>query len=392
MSRIRIRREAPPPVSEERPEQALRRQTAWAAGTEDFRHRDPLYHVTESFQQTFDAVGQRHAAEWAGEAEGQKTPAGDRQELDKTSAKGFYEGRSGEPELLRRFSETAFQRGTLSGAVLQGTGRMMLFSCLKKAVGQSQPDKWQQRKLFQGLAARRNVPGGGPDRVSFSRGFAYSAVGLVVDTLKDARRTVEELRELALGCAGLEGSGAETLRTMYPFLDDSRERTLLEQYRDRLRTESGPEARGALQNAIVRLEGLRAKKAQMKEEFINKLRFLSDRAAEALKELEAPELPGALDAALRQAAGAPEPPPGGGEEGAGGTEGNAEASPAGAASPRSGGGAPVPEGPPSGGPDGPGPAGGCPAGAAGAQEPERPGGVDGQQRPAGRAGGPEPPA
>ena len=46
-------------------EQNLRRQMAWAAGTEAFAHRDPLYHVTESFQQTFDAMGRRHAAQLA---------------------------------------------------------------------------------------------------------------------------------------------------------------------------------------------------------------------------------------------------------------------------------------------------------------------------------------
>ncbi len=42
-----------------------------------------------------------------------------------------------------------------------------------------------------------------------------------------------------------------------------------------------------MQNALVRAISLRAKKAQMKNEFINKLRFISDRATETLSELEA---------------------------------------------------------------------------------------------------------
>ena len=79
--------------------------------------------------------------------------------------------------MVRRFSETAFQRGTLSGAVLEGTGQMMLFSCLKKTVGQSQPDKWQQRKLFEKASPMRNVPGHSPDKVVFNRGFTHSAGG-----------------------------------------------------------------------------------------------------------------------------------------------------------------------------------------------------------------------
>lgn len=63
MDRIRVRR---PEAAQPKPaslEQGLRRQMAWAAGTEQFQHRDPLYHVTENFQQTFDAMGRRHAAQ-----------------------------------------------------------------------------------------------------------------------------------------------------------------------------------------------------------------------------------------------------------------------------------------------------------------------------------------
>ena len=308
-------------------EQRLRRQMAWAAGTEQFQHRDPLYHVTESFQQTFDAMGRRHAAELAGEEPDRQTLGEEAassqtgQAPDSTSAQSFYERRRPEDQdLLRRFSETAFQRGTLSGAVLQGTGQMMLFSCLKKTVGQSQPDKWQQRKLFEAASPARNVPGHSPDKVVFNRGFTNSAVGLVVDTLRDARRTVEDLQDLALGKSEMGEEGADTLRTMYPFLDDSREQQLLAQYRDRLHRTEDTQEKAALQSAAVRMEAAVAKKAQMKQEFINKLRFLSDRAGEALETFEAPGFAGALDTALRRAAGAEEPLP----DGEGGDDGTAD--------------------------------------------------------------------
>ena len=232
MSRIQIRR---PGAEELRPrerQETLRREMAWAAGTEQFQHRDPLYHVTESFQQTFDAMGRRHAARLGGEMNEEDLPRGEAQAQeqmpDDTSSRAFYERDTPENQaMLRRFSETAFQRGTLSGAVLRGTGQMMLFSCLKKTVGQSQPDKWQQRKLFEKASPMRNVPGHSPDKVVFNRGFTDSAVGLVVDTLRDARRTVEDMRDLVLGKSEMGQAGADTLRTMYPFLDDRRERELL---------------------------------------------------------------------------------------------------------------------------------------------------------------------
>lgn len=321
--------QARPPSKESGLEQAVRRQLAWAAGTESFQNRDPLYHVTESFQQTFDAMGQKHAREAAGEQRsreprpegpGRRTAPGNGDRADPASARSFYE----EPEardqdMVRRFSETAFQRGALSGAVLQGTGRMMLFSCLKKTVGQSQPVKEQQRKLFGTASQLRNIPGAGTGQVMFNRGFTDSAVGLVVDTLRDARRAVADLQDLLQG--GLSeteaGSyGADTLRRMYPFLDDSRERELLTQYcaqLDGLETSDSGE-KGVLQNAISRTRALINKKTQMKTEFINKLRLIADRATEALTEFEEPGFAAALDTALREAVGAQ--PPDGGEGGA----------------------------------------------------------------------------
>ena len=327
MSWIQTRRRAQEAPAGRPMEDTLRRQMAWAAGTEQFQHRDPLYHVTESFQQTFDAIGRRHARQLAGgrTEEGAEERAdqtsGENQMPDQTSARSFYErSRPEDQDMVRRFSETAFQRGTLSGAVLEGTGQMMLFSCLKKTVGQSQPDKWQQRKLFEKASPMRNVPGHSPDKVVFNRGFTDSAVGLVVDTLRGARRTVEDMRDLALGKSEMGEQGADTLRTMYPFLDDSRERALLEQYRGQLRDASSADEKAALQTAAARMEAMVAKKAQMRQEFANKLSFRADRATEALEAVSEPGFSGALDQALREAVGAEEPPP---EDGEGAADGAA---------------------------------------------------------------------
>jgi hypothetical protein len=332
MKQMQLRRQKTEiPVQTE--QTVLRRQMALAAGTESFANRDPVYHVTEDFHNTFDALGRRHAAALAAEKQKSEGEAADSSPAESDSARSFYErGSPQEQAMLHRFSETAFQRGTLSGAVLEGTGQLMLVSCLKKTICQSQPDKWQQRKLFEKVSLQRNVPAHTPDKVVFNRGFADSAVGLVVDTLRDARRTVDSMRDLALGKSEMGQAGADTLRTMYPFLDDSRERALLGQYRENLKTEEGPDMRAALQSAVARMEALIAKKAQMKQEFINKLRFLSDRAAEALEIFSAPgygqQIADALDAELSAKEGdkngagdaKPSPPNGAGDAGESPTE------------------------------------------------------------------------
>ena len=63
----------------------------------------------------------------------------------------------------------------------------------------SQPTNLRQRKLFEGSSQRRNVSGHPPDQVLFNRGEADGAVGLVVDVLRDARRVVDAMTELASG-------------------------------------------------------------------------------------------------------------------------------------------------------------------------------------------------
>ena len=301
--------------------QAVRQQIAWAAGSEVFDNRDPLYHVTEDFHQTFDAIGQRHAAALAGETVGGFQPADMAQQAqpDQTDARQLYQTRDpAKQDMVRRFSETAFQRGTLSGAVMQGTGKMMLISCLKRTVGQSEPTKEQQRRLFEGSSQQRNAANHTPDTVVFNRGFASSAVGLVVDTLRDARRVVDSMANLAAGKSNIgDAGGAETLQKMYPFLDTNREQALLAEYAARLRDCTDPTERALLQNAQVRVQALKHKKEQMKQEFINKLRLISDRAAEALTVFEAPSLPGELAEMLAEGAAVDDgdmPEPEGGEQ------------------------------------------------------------------------------
>lgn len=254
----------------------VRRQLAWAVGSEYFQNRDPLQHVTEAFQTSFDQAGRRRAGELAENSE---------EPQEKAAGAGQTEGQPS----LRRFSETAFQRGNLAGAVLEGTGRVMLTSCLRRTVGQ-EPQTARQRTL-SGLGAKtKRIPGGGTSQVTFHRGFVNSAVGLVVDVLQDARRTVDLMTRMVQGQGGIgEREGMDTLRAMYPFLDQGREEALLAQYRRQLQQASGVEEKALLHSAIVRTEALMDKKAQMKAEFTQKLREITDRANEALREFREPD-------------------------------------------------------------------------------------------------------
>lgn len=301
--------------------ESVERRLSLAANMSRAQHEDPLYHVTETFQRSFRRVGMSRSEEDS--ERGERTePDGEKPEEQAKQEEQSDDPRRGKdkeqeerlPETeqrigaapLREFSKMAFERGELSAGVLQGTSKMALISCLKRSAGQPQ----QGTTLFGLGAQTRNVPARDPEQMMFHRNFAQSAVGLVVDTLRDARQTVDSLREMAMGTGDLRAEdGGVTLRTMYPFLDDAGERALLEERRARLR-EGGltPDERAILENAAVRAEALIAKKARMREDFIQKLREISDRATEALEELERPET---LEEAARSLSETetPSPPP-----------------------------------------------------------------------------------
>ena len=278
---------------------------AWAVGAAKLEQHDPMYHVTESFQQSFDRIGRSHAAAAAGfqsesddkEREETPRPESEREQTDgkptedgqkeKTPGKEQGKREQAETSPLTRFSEIAFRRGALSSAVLNGTGKMMLISCLKRTAYQYEPRMLPQRELQIDSAHVRPIPGHTPDQLLVNRGFAHSALGIVVDTLRDARRVVESMTQVARSADEPTNADRATMYRLYPFLDDSRDAELEAEYRAKLAACTDERMKPILQNALTKTLSLRAKKAQMKNEFINKLRFLSDRATETLSELEA---------------------------------------------------------------------------------------------------------
>lgn len=295
----------PAPVTES----TVKRQLSLAAGTEAFQNRDPIYHLTESFRQTFDLMGQQRARgeqpdlnavravylrdETPGLSNFNDTkPSGGEPGLTgfsgelyhKTEMTSAYQPRNRDTRqrLMDRFADVTFQRGNLSAAIMRGTGKMMLFSCLNRTVGQERSKQLRERMLFQSSSSHTLIPGRREDMAVVNRGFTDSAVGLVVDVLKDARQVVDSLTAMAEGKAGPNGLG--TLQKQYPFLTDARERALLEEYQARLAQLQGPgheEERVILSRAQEKAEAIIQKKAQMKRDFLQRLRQLSHSAATA---------------------------------------------------------------------------------------------------------------
>lgn len=285
----------PPPALSDR---MVRQQLAEAAGTEMFQHRDISYHLTENFCQTFDRIGQQKAARALAEVPGLKELPGLKTMPDsglrenipglehepimqgQRDMRDSYRTRPGQEDRLQRFADLAFQRGRLSAAILQGTGKMMLFSCLKRTAGQEQVLHERERMLFQASSSHRSVLRGKGNVSVANKGLAKSALGLVVDTLQDSRQSLLSL--MALAESG--GAGSETLLREYPFLSDAKERELLAQYRARLEQLKGPDCEPerqvllqAEQKALAQIQ----KKTQMREMFLQKLRQLSEQALQA---------------------------------------------------------------------------------------------------------------
>lgn len=324
--RARERGQSPLPLSREE----VQHQLASAVGAGQFRHRDPVDHLNECFCRSFEQLGRQRAEGgrpdlsgalraylpdespglW-GERTAQQSadraqsPAQEEGAMpDRGAMDGCYEPRErGEQgQGLRRFAELSFRRGRLSAAVLRGTGKMMLFSCLERTAGQEQSRNRWERTLFQRTSLHRLLPGQSQDLSIVNRGFVDSAVGLVVDVLRDARQVLDSFTRLAEGKGGPDGVG--TLHRQYPFLSDQTERALLEQYRSRLEELDGPgcEAeRQVLLGGMKKARAVIAKKDQMKRDFLHRLRQLSQQAAEAEAEF-------ADEALRREAARLLEPP------------------------------------------------------------------------------------
>jgi hypothetical protein len=305
-------------------------ELALAAGTSMIKSRDPIYHITESFKSTFDLTGRIASEQYTGESTNsfkQETTG----ELNKEDVlpdisyrEENVEKKFGEPVLkpednfptnknypeqeveggfYHRFARTAFNKGNLASAVLQNGGKAMFVSCLRRALGQSLPNNIKQTMLFSSSSVNVPVPNF-PGRVMFNR-YTQSAVGLVIDSICSASRTLEFFERFASedSESQLEGNGIDTMRIIYPFLSTSKEAKMRKEYEGKLRelTEEERAAAGdrdqlnriAAQKTVVeagltKTSALIAKKKQVRRNFLSEIVCLLENSRKAEMAFSAP--------------------------------------------------------------------------------------------------------
>jgi hypothetical protein len=211
-------------------------------------------------------------------------------------ASGETAFRAADEGFARTFRQVALGRGELIGAVMRGgeSAKYMLLSCLKRTAGKAGSENFRRRKLFQlEMSSRSNLEGSDAGEVIFDRGKADSAIAIALKSVRSARNTLETLKELAKGRGGLpENSGTDTLREIYPFLDDSTEHRDIEAYRallDKLQdTPENTEKRLVLQRAQYKARAVIEHKARLRDRFLGELTKFAEKAerAEALFDSE----------------------------------------------------------------------------------------------------------
>jgi hypothetical protein len=294
-------------------EVTTKRRLMSSLGVGSLANLDVSAHMLQQFRKESamprDSAGEEEKEEEGGrENTEEETAAGPEAEGAEQTRQGGE--RLGEAPFAMKFSQAAFKHGDLTGAILRGeaSGRLMLMSGLKRAVGQSEPVKYRQRELFRsGASSRGNIEGRDAGEVVFNRGEEDSAIAIILNSLRTARKTVETLAEYVRGEGGLPpGSGADTLRRIYPFLDDGDDKSALESYEETLSklgwTPKDEEKRRVLQRAAVKTRAAIDSKAQMRYRFLRHLEEMSERAERAIAVFDSEEF-------RQEAAAIPEPAP-----------------------------------------------------------------------------------
>ena len=267
---------------------------------------DPLYRLTTIFTNNFDAVGREHARELS---EGNKTEKrefsqAEKQTQEKQATEVELRKRHDSPEYVHstaelnaggftdRFSAYAFRGGKLAASVMAGQGRQMFTLCLANALGKPFPQGDRQKKLLGQSQIEMPVPSREAD-VRFNRDV-HSAVGIVTDTLKSSGKLLEIFRDLATGNGQkikdpLKIRNVGTLDLALPFFDTDRDKRLLAQYKERLKSlenDSSPEAEntaGILRSAMTKQNAVLKKKQQEQRDFLTVLDRISSNVREAEK-------------------------------------------------------------------------------------------------------------
>lgn len=226
-------------------EQQIRRQLAWTAHASGGMERDPFVHLSEQFCTRFDQRGRQMLAQTVEE---QERTGGSR------------------PEFLCCFGQTLFQRGQLAGAILNGTGEVMLQSCLRSSLRKFAPEAFPQRHLFAPMNREQYIPLHTTDRVRYAQEQSGTAVAIVTGALQSGTELLSEWMDVLQGTATEQAGLRQTLRNLYPFLDDSRERQLADTYRRMLEDPACTGQRKMdLEHGMLHANGLIREKARQRQ-------------------------------------------------------------------------------------------------------------------------------
>lgn len=271
---------------------------------------DPLYMLTTSFTNTFDAIGKDNAKKLAGntdekqqsenKADGEQEKKGKKDnpsldELHKKHDSPEYVHSTKElnnGEFADRFSSYAFRGGKLAASVMAGQGKQMFTVCLSRAIGRPYPQGELQKKVKGQSAVNMTVPSSDAS-VRFNRN-AYSAVGIVTDAMKSAGKILEIFRKLAVESRQgtqdpLELRDIGTLGSALPFFDTESDKKLIVQYKERLKQlegDSDSKSDGMaklLQSAITKQTAILNKKRQEQRDFLTMIDRITSNLNEAEK-------------------------------------------------------------------------------------------------------------
>jgi len=278
-----------------------RQIAANVSGSLRTQNEDPVFRLIDGFSEEFDAVGRARSAEHSdGQAgENEKTPefreSTGEAELRKRHDSPVYSHSASElqtGDFKDRFSSHAFRHGRLAASVMAGKGKEMLVTCFKRAGTDSRPETGWQRSLEAGKAVSVPLMNQSAD-VTFVRDV-NSAVGITLDAIRSAGRTLDIFRQLAGDDEAhsqnrLEKHGVETMRELYPFLKLDGDNELIARYKNeqkQLEGDRSPEGRmraQALESALRKATAVKARKEFQKQRFLTVLTRIQNHVKEAEK-------------------------------------------------------------------------------------------------------------
>ena len=156
----------------------------------------------------------------------------------------------------------------------------MLVSSLKRTIGQRGPLNAREETLRGSSSVHKNLLQSDA-QVIFNRDDVNSAVGLVVSSLRSARRVLDTFRQAACGSSATHDAGILTLQKQYPFLSDRADRETMSSYaarRQQLLAEGDERGAALLAHSIQKLQGVIQKKQEMRDRFATELQRMSENA------------------------------------------------------------------------------------------------------------------